>query len=179
MWYSDCSFASADRVRARHFMPCRPAVLLTPPRDLSNSSLFCTLLQKSEAHSLTFQSLPGSLHKHRGCQREYLFLFNFSALNSQLDLTPLDATLTANFRVLPCFGRSCPRATPLDATLTDSAPVTPLSATLTKSWGGGSLPHRRERRAGNRRSLTGVGESVPGFGLQVGSIGSQRTGSLR
>ena len=53
-------------------------------------------------------------------------------------LTPLSATLTADFRVLAEISRTCLPATPLDATLTDCAPVTPLSATLTKNVGEGS-----------------------------------------
>jgi hypothetical protein len=54
-------------------MSRRPVVLLTPPHSISNSLLllalslegctFCTLLQKSGAHPLTFQLLPRSLQK--------------------------------------------------------------------------------------------------------------------
>jgi hypothetical protein len=64
--------------------------------------------------------------------------FNLHQPTAAMLLSPLSATLTADLRVLPCFGRSCPPATPLDATLTDSAPVTPLSATLTKNVGEGA-----------------------------------------
>jgi hypothetical protein len=49
-------------------MPRRPAVLLTSPRSIPDSSLFCTLctlLQKSEAHLLPLQPLPASLQKPR------------------------------------------------------------------------------------------------------------------
>jgi len=69
--------------RARSFMSRRLAVLLTSPHSTSTSSLllalpalslegssegrtFCTLLQKSEAHPLTFQSFARSLQKRRG-----------------------------------------------------------------------------------------------------------------
>jgi hypothetical protein len=49
-------------------MSRRPAVLLTPPHSIPNSSLFCTFctaLQKSEADPLTFQLLAHSLQKRR------------------------------------------------------------------------------------------------------------------
>jgi len=52
------------------FMSRRPAVLLTSPRSIPDSSLFCffcTLVQKSEAHPLPFQPLPASLQKRREC----------------------------------------------------------------------------------------------------------------
>ena len=52
-------------------MPRRPAVLLTPLRDIPNLSLSCTSLQKSEAHPLAFQSFPRSLQKHRGCHQKH------------------------------------------------------------------------------------------------------------
>src|SRR5882724_12545312 len=52
-------------------------------------------------------------------------------------VTPLDATLTADFRVLAEITRSCPSPSPLDATLTRTRAVTPLSATLTKNQGRG------------------------------------------
>jgi hypothetical protein len=54
-------------------MPRRPAVLLTSPRSIPNSSLlcfFCTLLQKSKAHLLPLQSLPASLQKPRVCRHK-------------------------------------------------------------------------------------------------------------
>jgi hypothetical protein len=97
----------------------------------------CALLQKSERHPFYLQSLAHSLQKHRGCHQERFF--NSSNLNSSilLPVTPLDATLAADLRVLTEISRNSPPATPLDATLTDFAPVTPLSATLTKTRGRG------------------------------------------
>src|SRR5882724_4932366 len=54
-------------------------------------------------------------------------------------ITPLDATLTDEHRVLPRFGRNRPPTTPLESTLTRYASVTPLDATLTKTRGVGGL----------------------------------------
>jgi hypothetical protein len=142
-------------------MPRRPAVPLTPPHSLPDSALFCTfctLLQKSEAHPLPFQPLPASLQNHRGWHQERRSHFGSRGSDRRLLLhefalftdhgtrstdhapaTPLSATLTADLRVLPCFGRSCPSASPLDATLTKTTAVTPLAATLTKTRGRGPL----------------------------------------
>jgi hypothetical protein len=52
-------------------------------------------------------------------------------------LSPLDATLVDELRVLTEIGRNCPPATPIESILTDFASVTPLSATLTKTMGEG------------------------------------------
>jgi|ERR1700676_517240 len=62
-----------DLVPDRPFMPGRPAVPLTSPRYIPNSSLFCffcTPVQKSEAHPLPLQSLPASLQKPRVCRHK-------------------------------------------------------------------------------------------------------------
>src|SRR6202790_323739 len=62
-----------DLAPARPLMPRRPAVPLTSPRDTSNPALFClfcTRLQKSEAHLLPLQSLPASLQKPRVCRHQ-------------------------------------------------------------------------------------------------------------
>src|ERR1700676_1721030 len=62
-----------DLAPARPLMPRRTAVLLTSPRSISPSSLFCTFctaLQKSEAHLLPLQSLPASLQKPRVCRHQ-------------------------------------------------------------------------------------------------------------
>ena len=134
-------------------MPCRTAVPLTPPHSLPDSALFrtfCTLLQKSEAHPLPFQPLPASLQNHRGWHQErFSNSANFSQPSNlrtcQLSnaLSPLSATLTVDLRVLAEISRNCPSATPLDATLTDFAPVSPLAATLTKNRGEGDAPPQR------------------------------------
>jgi len=52
-------------------------------------------------------------------------------------LSPLDATLVDELRVLAEISRNCPPPTPVESTLTNFAPVTPLSATLTKTGGMG------------------------------------------
>jgi len=52
-------------------------------------------------------------------------------------LSPLDATLVDELRVLPGFSRNRDRVSPAESTLTDFAPVTPLSATLTENTGRG------------------------------------------
>ena len=127
-------------------MPRRPAVLPTFPRDLSNFALSGILVQRSEAHPFTFQSLAHSLQKPGGVTQSvfstsrFFPTFNLQTCELSNALCPLSATLTADLRVLPCFGRDRPSATPLDATLTDLAPVTPLSATLTKNVGVGAMP---------------------------------------
>jgi hypothetical protein len=92
------------------FMPRRPAVLLTSPRSIPASSLFrtfCTLLQKSKAHPLTFQPLPASSQKRQVCLpaeegRHHRFsLFNFSTLHFALTLTPSESALTQTTSLNP------------------------------------------------------------------------------
>jgi hypothetical protein len=120
---------------ARHFMRCRPAVLLTSPRDIPNSSLLVVLDHEIGKHPLPFQSPTHSFAKTPGWHQERSF--NSSTLDSSTSsaTTPLSATLTAKHRVLAEISRNRPSATPLDATLTESASVTPLGATLTKKGG--------------------------------------------
>src|SRR5882724_2732810 len=138
-------------------MPRRPAVLLTPPHAISASSLFCTfctVLQKSEAHPLSLQPLPRSLQKHgrwhqqRSPNSSSSLATHSFTLSFEGPLSSLEATLTADLRVgfqgclatLPEkwteISRTHPPTSALDATLTDFTPVTPLSATLTKTPGG-------------------------------------------
>jgi hypothetical protein len=156
-------------------MSRRAAVLLTPLRSTSIRSLFlarlaqscgasrkgCALfypdprgVHQSVTHPASFQSLPHSLCVYPGWHQERS---SFPALGFQLStldlLTPLNATLTANLRVLPCFGRNCPSTSPLDATLTKSSPVTPLSATLTKKPGEAPVAHRHQVAAQRRRPV--------------------------
>jgi hypothetical protein len=75
-------------------MPRRSAVLLTSSRSIPNFSLFCTFcthLQKSEAHPLPLQSLPGSLQKPRVChqQRSPVSADRASNLQTSLHAPPL------------------------------------------------------------------------------------------
>jgi len=124
---------SSPRIR-----PCAPIPELRSCRTL------CTLLQRSEPHPVTFQSFARSLQKHRGIIKSWFS--TFSILLS-LAVTPLGATLTADLRVLTEISRNQRPASPLDATLIDFAPVTPLSATLTRTRGDAMLPHRHQRFA--------------------------------
>jgi hypothetical protein len=135
MLYS-AQIADAASSSPRSFMPRRQAVLLTLPPAISNSSLLWTLLQKSEAHHLSFQPVAHSLQKHLGWRTSPSLLPYFITSLLPPLLSPLSATLTADLRVLPVFGRSCPPATSLDATLTKTSAVTPLGATLTKNTKG-------------------------------------------
>jgi len=77
-------------------------------------------------------------------------------------LSPLDATLVDELRVLAEIGRSCPPATPVESTLTDFASVTPLSATLTKTWGRGE-GHASRLLSLNTKGLLHT-EPCPSFG---------------
>ena len=148
-------------------MSRRPAVLLTPPRDIPNSSLFLALHalglidgsgdgfildHEIEEHPLPFQSsahsfLPRSARgaKTPGWHQEPSSNSSTLRRSTCSPATPLDATLTDDLRVLPCFDRSCLLPKPVESTLTeltDFAPVTPLSATLTKNRGRGVLSFR-------------------------------------
>ncbi len=120
----------------------RPSTRLAPNPSRTSSPrlsralapLFCTLLHQSETHPVPFQSVAHSLQKHPGCRLEP---FRSYASTRHSSLSPLDSALADVLRVLPCFSRNCPPATPVESTLTDFASVTPLSATLTKTGGGG------------------------------------------
>jgi|ERR1700676_295905 len=73
MCYNGLLSRATDLLPARPLMPRRPAVLLIPPRHIPDSSLFCvfcTPVQKSEAHPLPLQSLPASLQKPRVCRHQ-------------------------------------------------------------------------------------------------------------
>src|ERR1700676_293969 len=76
MCYDGLLSRATDLLLARLLMSRRPAALLTSPRSIPDSSLFCTfctVLQKSEAHPLPLQSLPASLQKPRECRQERFF----------------------------------------------------------------------------------------------------------
>src|SRR5882724_12021902 len=150
-------------------MSRRSAVLLTPAPVISNSSLFLallalslegtcegnceeyTLVQKSEAHPLLFQSLARSLQKHRGWPQERSFNLSTLGFSTFAPTTSLESTLVDDPRVgfqglyLQTLTRqpteispSCPPTSPLHATLTRSVSVTPLEATLTRNRGEGA-----------------------------------------
>ena len=67
-----CLIEFADTVShtIRSYMPCRQAVLLTFPHDLSSSSLFFALLHQREGHLLFFQSPAHSLHVYPGWHQD-------------------------------------------------------------------------------------------------------------
>ena len=146
---------------------------LQPSFPPAHRSLFCTLLQKSEAHPLSFQSSPHSLQKHRGWHR----VSGFVLANPELDkertlnsdsprgsaysaplrcvpllrlplstfsvstLSPVESALTEEFRVLPCFGRSCQRVSRSESALTESSLLSLLESALTeKRLGVGDIP---------------------------------------
>jgi hypothetical protein len=96
-------------------------------------------VHQSVTHPASFQSLPHSLCVYPGWRLFRLYFLTSLRPYFSSVLTPLSATLAAGLRVLPCFGRNRPPATPLDATLTESTAVTPLAATLTKTRGRGPL----------------------------------------
>ena len=104
------------------------------------NALFVALLQQSAEHLFSFQSLAHSLCVYPGWRLERPCKFQFSFFSASCPATPLEATLTDEHRVLPCFGRSCPLASPLESTLARFASVTPLGATLTENQGRGALP---------------------------------------
>ena len=112
-----------------------PSSLCDNPLTLS--SLSGVLCNKSEAQLLPFHAPAHSLQRHRDATKSTSF--NSSTLHSSTSalLSPSESTLTAKLRVLPCFGRNRPPASPLDATLTRSRSVSLLDATLTKNWGVG------------------------------------------
>jgi hypothetical protein len=123
-----------------------PSRTSSPGLSRALAPLFCTLLHQSETHPVPFQSVAHSLQKHPGCHPE--LHFNSSTLNCSASsaATPSESTLVDVLRVLPCFGRNRPPATPVESTLTDFASVTPLSATLTKTGGGGPTMLTSRRR---------------------------------
>ena len=133
--------ASASR-RSSSAPPIPPST----PGIRSLTPLFChclpaltcegfALLHQSEAHLLPFQPLPHSFAKTPGCHQEC------APNSSTITLTPsvslLESTLANEHSVLAEISRSCPPVNRLESTLTDFAPVTPLSATLTKNAGRG------------------------------------------
>ena len=150
-------------------MPRRPAVLLTPLRSTSNSSLFVVLDHEIEEHPLPFESSTQSFAKTPGCHQER-FPISCSPLATHLSpVTPLSATLAAEHRVgfqvlylqtlswqRPCFSRNRPPTTPLEATLTEISSVTPLSATLTKTPGRGTFRRGKFLRSGSSLRFSGI-----------------------
>jgi hypothetical protein len=104
-----------------------------PPSSLT----LCSLLHscaKERTTSPLFSIISALFAKTPGCYQER---FLSPLVSRDSPLTALDATLTADLRVLTEISRNCPPASPLDATLAGTSAVTPLEATLTKMRGGG------------------------------------------
>jgi hypothetical protein len=124
--------------RAVRQIAIRPSTV-GPPRPLLPRSLL-TLLHSSareQTPSPLFTIVCALFVKTPGVSPQaFLQLFNLHPCGFS-PATPLEATLAADLRVLPRFGRNRLRASPLGATLTDFPPITPLSATLTKIKGRG------------------------------------------
>src|SRR5882724_689689 len=140
---------SAPYMPARHLFggfthhlfggPRRPTVLLASLRYTSNSSLFCTfctLLQKSESHLLPLQPLPASLQKPRVCHQKR-------------------SSNSADFALFTDRGTRS----------TGHAPVTPLSATLTRNRGEGRATGRASKTLRARGIATEHGSRNPGHAL--------------
>jgi|SRR5882724_7344021 len=105
-------------------------------------ALFVALSHRSAEHLVSFQSLPFtlSLEGHSLCVCPGWWLERFSTPHSSTrsPVTPLDATLTDECRVLPCFGRSCPLASPVDATLAGNQPANPFRRNTYENPGRGA-----------------------------------------
>jgi len=128
--------------RAPRLLPSPSAIILSPPvaahglPDPRYVAFPCrssrTLHHQIATHPISFQLLIHSVAKTPGwCQKRPLSL-NSLTFNFAPSLSPLESTLMDELRVLAEISRNCPLATPLQSTLTDFAPVTPLNATLTK-----------------------------------------------
>jgi len=142
-------------------MPRRPAVLLTSPHYIPDSSLFlalpalftltqegslerscggcssCTPAQKSEAHPLPFQPVARSLQKRRVWRQERSLSSLTLNHSTFTPITPLESALTDDLRVLAEISRNRPRATPLESALTRFSFITSLESALTKKPGEG------------------------------------------
>src|ERR1700676_294960 len=127
------------------------------------SSLFWALLHQSEAHLVSFQSLPHSLCVYPGWHPErFLNPSTFSPL------TPVESALTADHRVLTEISRDCPSVSPLESALTRNRAVTSLESALTKKtrgWGGAMLT-RSPAIQGERKELAVHGGIVGKFGME-------------
>ena len=108
-----------------------------PLREPIPYNLYIAMLYKSEAQPLSFLKLPHSSQKHPGWHQERFSSPCAPLITRHSPLSFVESTLTDKHRVLPCFGRDCPPASPLESTLTRTGAVTPLEATLTKNRGGG------------------------------------------
>ena len=151
----------------------RPFLLTSSEELCFTLSALCEGLVQNPSHLRPFSAflhtrwkrIPFSFNHFRTrCTKQpgvtkSVFL-NSSALHSSTfsALTPLDSALTDEHRVLPCFGRNHPPASPLESTLTGNRAVTPLDSALTKK-GGGWVDTMSANLHKHRRSIDGGGAS--------------------
>ena len=114
--------------------PRRPAVPLTPSHSTPDSPartllhpLYTSFAYKNQTHPLSPQPLPHSYTKTPGCQGLHLQTLSRKRCHSDR------LSISADFAL---FTPHAPRAT--DHAPTDHAPLTPLSATLTRNGGRGA-----------------------------------------
>ena len=114
----------------------------------TRTSLFVTLCNKSEAQLLSSLTFAHSSRKYRDGTKSDVQPSESPTCQRLSALSPLEATLTDKHRVLPCFGRNRPPASPLElcaiprfsrdeSALAELRSVSPLEATLTKNGGSG------------------------------------------
>jgi len=118
-------------------MPRRSVVLLTPPHYTPDSAVrtllhspYTSFAYKNKAHPLSPQPLPHSYTKTPGCQGLYLQTLSRKMCHQYRFFR------SADFGLFTDHGTRS----------TDHAPLTPLSATLTKNQGEGTHPHSSTRR---------------------------------
>src|SRR5882724_6807739 len=140
LWSCECGSSSS----AHPLMSRRPAVRPTSDATSLTSHSLPFLLHQSEAHSVSFQSLPHSFARTPG---RHQVRFPNSVDSSQPSnlptfnaLSPLEATLTDDLRVLPEISRNRPPATPAKSTLTRNSRCNPFRRnTYKKPRGPGHL----------------------------------------
>jgi hypothetical protein len=132
-------------------LPFRPTQFVPCSATHRRSLLILLRSFAQERRPSPYDSIPCTLYtKTPGCHPERFF--NRPILNSATSspVSPFDATLAAGLRVgfqglylqtlsrkMTEISRNRPSATPLESTLTRSASVNPLGATLTKTRGRG------------------------------------------
>src|SRR5262249_48997121 len=115
-------------------MRSRAVVGKTPLPDNSRFNLLSTLLHRSEAHSLSFQSSPHSLRLPAGCvEGVYPGWHHEQTIPSsaiwQSPLNPVESALTDDLRVSAEINRNCPGTNPLESALTEFAPISLADST--------------------------------------------------
>src|SRR5882724_4555791 len=126
LWSCECGSSSS----AHPLMSRRPAVRPTSDATSLTSHSLPFLHHQSEVHLLTFQLLPHSFARTPG---RHQVRFPNSVDSSQPSnlptfnaLSPLEATLIDDLRVLPEISRNRPPATPAKSTLTRNSRCNPF-----------------------------------------------------